>query len=234
MSSLDNIIASASATCVAELATLPFCTLKTNYQNTTNSSISEISRRIWNQHGARGFYNASTWAISSQVLSTTSKYTIYQEIKEYAPNKFAAGAITGVMASCITHPFDVLKIHAQMHKPFIPELRAVGPLLFYRGYSKTASKSLIGSSCFFPIYDTAYHHTNNPVYSALISAVASTIIMQPVDYMKTRHIFGQSYFSGWNPRPYFKGLSLNMARIVPHFVITMTLIEKIKKHLDLQ
>lgn len=232
MSSVNNMIAAASATCVAELATLPFCTLKTNYQNAVNSSISQITRSIWKQYGVRGFYNASLWAISSQVLSSTSKYVIYQEIKDYLPNKFMAGAVTGVMASCVTHPFDVLKIHAQMHKPFVPELRVVGPTLFYRGYSKTAVKSLIGSSCFFPIYDTVYQHTDNPVHSAFVSAVASTTIMQPMDYMKTRHIYGQSYFSGWNPRPYFKGLTLNMARVVPHFVITMTLIEKIKEHLQ--
>lgn len=228
---IKHIVSSASATCVAEVATLPICTLKTNYQNTNHVSIQNTVRNIWHKHGIWGFYNASGLAIASQMLSTTTKYTWYQTLKDHIDNKFVAGAMSGALASLITHPVDVIKIHYQMHTPFGPEFKRYGPFLLYRGYSKTLSKSMLGSLCFFPLYDTFNDHFNNPFIASMSSAVISTTIMQPIDYMKTRHVYGQSYFMGWHPRPYFKGLSLNLARIVPHFTLTMTMIEYFKRKL---
>jgi hypothetical protein len=226
-----HIVASATATCIAEFATLPLCTLKANYQNTNSTSISETSSRIWNRHGIKGFYKASGWAITSQTLSTATKYTLYQSLKDYTSNNFVAGAMSGALSSLITHPVDVVKIHYQMHTPFRPELNKYGPMLFYRGYSKTLSKSIIGSLCFFPLYDMFNTYFNNPLIASMGSAVVSTTIMHPLDYMKTRHIYGKPYFTGWNPRTYFKGISLNLARVVPHFMITMSLIEYFKQKL---
>lgn len=131
----------------------------------------------------------------------------------------------------MTNPIDVIKIHYQMHTPFVPEFKKYGFGLFYRGYSKTFAKSSIGSVCFLPLYDMFNSHIGNSSTSAMLSAVISTSIMQPIDYMKTRHIYGQSFFSGWSPKPYFKGLTLNLARVVPHFVVTMTLIDWIRPRL---
>lgn len=118
-----------------------------------------------------------------------------------------------------------------MHTPFRPEFNKYGFRLFYRGYSKTFTKSSIGSVCFFPLFDLFNTYIENASLSAMCSAVISTSIMQPIDYMKTRHIYGQPFRSGWSLRPYFKGLTLNLARVVPHFVITMTLIDWLKSRL---
>lgn len=95
-------------------------------------------------------------AISSQMLSTTTKYTWYQTIKEVISKSpigsygqqstnFVAGAISGVLESLMTHPIDVLKIHYQMRTPFRPKFNKYGFKIFYRGYSKTFTKSSIGS-----------------------------------------------------------------------------------------
>ena len=63
-----------------------------------------------------------------------------------------------------------------------------------------------------------------------LAALTSTIIIQPLDYLKTRHIYGQSLYEGGfkNLSSYYKGLSLNLMRIVPHFMITMLMIEYLK------
>jgi len=53
--------------------------------------------------------------------------------------------------------------------------------------------------------------------------------MHPVDYLKTRHMAGLKLYDGWDPRVYYRGLSINLLRIVPHFVVTMVVIEKLKE-----
>ena len=152
-SARKNIITSVPATCIAEFATLPICTLKTTYQNNDNATIRGSFRSIYNNYGIKGFYNASVWAISSQVISTATKYTLYRKLEHSVPNKFIAGGIAGLIGSMMTHPFDVLKIHFQMHSSFISALKQEGPKLFYRGYSKSLTKAVVGSMLFLPLFD---------------------------------------------------------------------------------
>jgi hypothetical protein len=136
---------------------------------------------------------------------------------------------SGIASSVITHPFDAIKIHLQMGTSFVPEIRRHGYLIMYRGYSKTFSKVCVGSSLFFPIYDHSKMYFGNNFLASITSSVISTFIMHPIDYLKTRHIYGLPLYQGWNPLIYYKGLLLNMARIVPNFVIIMTSIEYFKK-----
>lgn len=220
-----NATSAAFATIVAEIATLPICTIKTNYQN-TNLKISQCVQQIYSHHGIAGFYKASLVAIVSQTLSTTLKYTGYEVIKsKYSDvSKPFIGLISGITSSIITHPIDVIKIHYQMQTPILPVIKENGLSLFYRGYSKTFAKVSISSMCFFPLYDKTREFTGNNFSAAFISAIISTTIMQPVDYMKVRHIYGLTFTNN-----YFKGLSLNLARVVPHFVITMITVEQMKE-----
>lgn len=249
-----HIISSSIAACIAEVVTLPICTIKTNHQNTENKKITTVVHEIWKTRGIRGFYNASLWAMFSQTLSTTTKYTLYNQLKpmiekdnvdpiSQITRRAIAGATSGALSSLLTHPFDVLKIHSQMNKPFSVAFKETGFKIFYRGYSKTFSKSVIGSIFFYPIYDTSKEIINNNVkiendilkniLASLLSATISTTLMQPLDYMKTRHIYGNTYkHSLYRIDGYFKGLSLNLFRIIPHFTITMTSIEFIKKNIS--
>lgn len=221
----ETIAPSIMATLVAEVVTLPICTVKTNFQNGTHHNIMTTFRKIYQTHGIIGFYRSSSTAVLSQVLSTTIKYNGYQYMKTKTNYKMLAGLSAGITASLITHPVDVVKVHLQMNQPFISILKEHGLFLLYRGYSKSLTKVSISSSCFFPIYDTIKDYHQQPAVAAFSSAVISTTLMQPIDYMKIRHIYGLSYFDGLNPLTYFRGLSLNLMRVVPHFMITMSLIE---------
>lgn len=223
----SHIISVSVATTAAEVITLPICTVKTNYQNTSTNIIGCV-REIYSTRGIAGFYKASPFAVSSQVLSTTLKYVGYENMKLFFAFKPFAGLIAGTTTSLITHPIDVLKIHYQMNTPFIPVLREHGIVILYRGYSKSFMKVSISSMCFFPIYDTVKNMTNNPSISSFISAVLSTTIMQPVDYMKVRHVYGMPFTVANS----FRGLSLNLARVVPHFMIMMTTLEYIKNAIN--
>lgn len=243
---VSNLIISAVGSAAAEIATLPICTVKTNYQNQRLSdciSITNITKRIYANGGLGAFYRASFAAVSSQALSTSSKYALYRILEEnqvLSNNKFVNGALSGIISSLFTHPLDTVKIHNQMLQSdnsfdkkhtYLSELKKNGVGLLYRGYSKTVGKVSLGSMLFFPLYDTYYKLSNNNcILASFGSALTSTIIIQPLDYLKTRHIYGQSLYEGGfkNLSSYYKGLSLNLMRIIPHFMITMVMIEYLK------
>ena len=234
MSDLQRLGAISTGTLVAEMITLPICTLKTNYQTANNQlNIASIARNIWKSYGLRGFYNSSFAACGSQILSTGSKYVLYRKYNNTSigQNPFVAGLLSGITASIFTHPIDVIKLHLQKQKNFRNEFLSVGPKIFYRGYSKTLSKYAIGSMCFFPIRDKFLLWYNNNVVASFATAIVSTIIIQPFDYMKTRQACGEKIFNGYSS--YFlqsyKGLSLNLFRVVPHFTIMMTVTGYIEK-----
>lgn len=224
-----NIFYSSTATTIAEFSTLPICTIKTNFQNiqdmSLKPSIVSVTKDIYKRGGIRPFYAASYPAIGGQIFSTTSKYTLYRYFStnpEYPiKNRFLNGLTAGILSSIITHPLDVIKVHLQMSKKFNGFL--------YQGYSKTFTKIAISSSIFFPLYDTIKDQIHNPFFSAGCSSIVACIFMHPVDYLKTRHMAGLNLYSGWNPLIYYRGLSINLMRIVPHFMITMGVIEWMKE-----
>lgn len=238
MSNSNNIINSMTGAFVAEILTLPICTIKTQFQNTDNKTIRRTISNIYSTGGVRAFYRASIPAISSQVFSSASKYAIYSylEDKKYKyTNRLTNGIISGILTSIITHPIDFFKVHLQMNTPIIPEFKKYGIGVMYRGYSKSFLKVCVGSSLFFPLHFTIKESVEkqNIKYSAFISssitAIISTIIMHPFDYLKTRHIYNVSLYSSYNPLKYYRGLTLNLLRIVPHYVIMMSTIDFIEK-----
>ena len=234
-----NLMISALSASIAEIITLPICTIKTNYQNTNSSSIVSTTKNIYNSKSIRGFYNSSVPAVCGQAFSTSSKYTLYRYFEsiegEYSKKyyvKILNGLAAGITSSLITHPIDTMKVSLQMGNSFssyMSEFRQLGAKLIYRGYSKTFIKVLSSAAFFLPIYDIIRSKQYNPFVSAFLSAVISTTIMHPVDYLKTRHIANLPLFHGYNPITYYKGYSLNLARIVPHFILMMYFIDRFER-----
>lgn len=225
-----DLIASMTATTVAEVATTPICTLKTVFQNSSNSKVTirQTLRSIYGRGGLTAFYKASPAAVTSQALSTGMKYSLYRYLqRNFNYNSFLCGFISGIAATVFTHPVDAVRVYLQMGGNVGTEFKTRPLSFMYRGYSRSFLKSGIGSSCFYPIYDYCRSHIDNPLVASGISAVVSTTIMQPFDYSKNRAIYGLTEVNKWNPMTYFRGYSLNLLRIVPHFIITMTVIEKV-------
>ena len=124
---INKLFASASGTVIAEIITLPICTIKTVFQNNTNYTIYNSINSIYRVNNIKGFFQASTPAILSQVLSTSTKYTIYEYMKKHRKiensdimNNIINGMISGLFGSIIAHPFDVWKIQKQKRK--LPEV----------------------------------------------------------------------------------------------------------------
>ena len=99
---MNNFIASSIGTAFAEIITLPICTVKTNYQvNLHYKSIFDVIKDIYKKNGFIGFYNASLSAVSSQIISTSVKFTFYDYIKKYRGTKnndFKNNIVNGFLA----------------------------------------------------------------------------------------------------------------------------------------
>ncbi len=236
-----NLLCSATATAVAEVVTLPICTLKTFVQNQplgTSPSILNCTKTIYRQHGFRGFIHGSSVATAGQIISTSSKYVLYRSLGTWEVNPWKEyrvfnGLVSGVLTTVITHPLDFVKVHWQMKTPIAPVLRKEGASVIYRGYSKTLSKVGLGSMLFFPIYDWLNKDFGwGQSAAAFGSAVMSTCIMQPVDYLKVRHLYHANTHLSWyvkKPWELYRGISLNLMRIVPHFCLVMVITETMRE-----
>jgi hypothetical protein len=226
-----DLSASCIGAAVAEIITLPICTVKTNYQNSGKKTIWGTVGAIWGKHGIVGFYNAMPSAVGAQVVSSGSKFVIYRGLTRRLGDdptwhgRLLCGTASGILSTLLTHPLDVMKIHVQMQASFRKELKAVGPRLFYRGYTKSFNKVLVASTLYMPLYDICKEKIGNPVGAALVSGLIATSVTHPIDYMKTRATYGLSYWAGWNPIRYYRGFTLNICRILPHFVIMMNTID---------
>jgi hypothetical protein len=234
---MENIAASSIATLCAELSTIPICTVKTIYQtNLNDKSLLQSASKLYKQRGIRGFYNASSYAFSSQIISTTSKYTFYNKIKEFRKtpgkdliNNNVNGAIAGIFGSFFSHPFDVLKIHKQNGVDFKKEFKKQGPTIYYNGFKQGLSKNVCLSTVLFPIHDFYRMHYDSNIQCAVLTTLSVTSVIHPIDLLKTRSIAKQPLFLGFNPISYYRGVHLNLMRAIPHFTITIYTIDFIKK-----
>lgn len=225
---MTNMQNAALGSLFAECITLPICTIKTNYQNTSSNSITDTTKKIYNSLGYKGFYRASLPALLSQTCGSSMKYSLYRyfENKQLPyTNKIINSVLSGLMVSILIHPLDVIKVRYQMGDTLhIKNL--------YKGYSKNMAKIIVGSSLYMPIYDWSNYYFDNSFKASLFSAVVSTTLLHPIDYLKTRQMYGLTLYNKankYNPRIYYKGLLINLIRIIPHFVITMTVIENLSK-----
>jgi hypothetical protein len=236
--SIENLIPPIIGTTVAELATLPICTIKTQYQcnlNNRNFSFSNIISNIYTTQGIKGFYSASVYAVSTQIVSTTSKYFVYQQIKAHRKtqdydikNNILNGMVSGIIGSTISHPLDVRKIFKQNNENFSQAYLKSGFWLNYRGYTKTLAKNIGVSALLFPTYDAFNSHFSNPLIASVLTTLTVTCIIHPIDFIKTRQMAGVKIQLGLNPLNYYRGIHLNLMRVVPHFSIMMWITEKTK------
>lgn len=240
----------------AELITLPICAVKTNYMAMVkNSAINEqkkyiptlnmrqVTMDIYNKRGLYGFFNASAPAITSQMISSASKFTLYEGFKHHfgnGDNNFAQnalfGIVSGVSGGLFTAPFDRARAlrqynNGQATKTYgsIGKLFLQKPLEAWRGYGFTFGKNVALYSLLYPGYDLIKKKTGgNAMAASLFTPMIISGILQPIEFARTRHMLNQEWRLGWNPRPYYTGYTLTAGRAIPHFMITMCTMEYLK------
>ena len=236
-----NIINSALGTFVAEIVTLPICTLKTVYQNNSTHTITQSYKYIYNIHNSyRGFFQASAPAIISQIVSTSSKYSAYEYIKSLRNkdkdtngkelillNNSINGIIGGLMGSVVTHPFDLWKNFVQRNESYITHLKSNSKSIstfvttgLYQGYSGSIGKNIVLYASLFPLLD--YYQTLTPHFwlASLGTTLSVSFLIQPFDYYKVVKMANGKGNIVKNP---LRGFTLLLARSIPHLFITMSL-----------
>uniref|UniRef100_A0A6C0BDB6 Mitochondrial carrier protein n=1 Tax=viral metagenome TaxID=1070528 RepID=A0A6C0BDB6_9ZZZZ len=226
-----NFINSAIATGVAELIMSPVCLVKTNFQN-GKVSISQTIKQIYQKYGIGGFYTAGPIAISTQIFSTSSKFFMYKLICDnVGGNNYINNTFGCLCVSILTHPLDWIKVNQQMHVSKILFTILENPTTLYRGYSKTFCKTLISAPLFFPLQEELKERTGSGVLGSILSSTIATIAMQPLDYLKNRQMYGNDLYGTPGFKIYFRGFTLNLFRVVPHFVMVMSITEFLNKKL---
>jgi hypothetical protein len=227
-----KVLCSSGGTLLAELATLPICTIKTIYQNNPNHSIRDSIKYIYGTSGYSGFIQASKPAIISQIISTSSKYTFYEILKKYRKTENSDfignsvnGMCSGILGSFITHPFDIWKNYKQRNQCFQYALKYASSKIkvLYRGYLGALGKNITLYSMLFPLNDYYKSIFDNVIISASLTTLTITLFIQPFDYYKVVKMANNK------PKYPFRGLSLMLARSLPHFVITMWFTEKFQE-----
>ncbi len=236
-----NIINSAFGTFVAEIITLPICTLKTVYQNNSTHTIVQSYKYIYNiHHSYRGFFQASSPAIISQIVSTSSKYSAYEYIKSLRNknlnqdskelilfNNSINGILGGLMGSVVTHPFDLWKNFAQRNESYITHLKKNSNNMrtfiqngLYQGYTGSIAKNIVLYASLFPLLD--YYQSLTPHFwlASLGTTLSVSFLIQPFDYYKVVKMANNQGNIIKNP---LRGFTLLLARSIPHLFITMSL-----------
>jgi hypothetical protein len=230
---LDNsLISSIIGTLTAEIITLPICTIKTIYQNNPNITINETIKMIINKSGYKGFIQASPPAIIGQVISTSTKYSFYNYIKNIRQTNSTDlmdnsinGMLGGILGSLFSHPIDLWKNYSQRNEAF--PWKCLNPKFYYQGYSASIYKNLVLYSCLFPIYDYYKVKFDSIYISSILTTLTISTIIQPFDYYKTVKMAGTNN-SALKLSSFSRGFGLMLARSIPHFCITMCITEKIK------
>ncbi len=223
---MEILFSSVIGTLCAEIITLPICTVKTVYQNNNTLTISQTIKKIYTDSGSKGFIQAYKPAIFSQVISTASKYYFYEIIKTHRKtdksdifNNSINGLAGGIIGSIFSHPVDVWKNYLQRNERF----PFSNPKIYYQGYNASIYKNAVLYSCLFPVYDYYSSKINNTYLASIFTSLTISIIIQPVDYYKTIKMAGNK------PTNWYRGYTIMLSRSIPHFAITMSITEYIKK-----
>lgn len=237
LSPFRTLTSLAIASAAAELLTFPLCSAKTIIQTASPPSpaVSAVIKSIYQTLGIRGFFQGVTPAITSQLLSTTSKFGMYrflqhltQTSEQNLRQNVFLGSAAGVAGTVLTHPFDVWKYHCQRSESFAVVLREQGYRVFYRGYQATVVKNLVQYAFLFPLQDFWKNKTHSTFISAVITSISVCLILHPLDYIKVHwSALHSSQRQPLSLRTVYRGMSLNLARVIPHFCITMILFEKL-------
>lgn len=229
---------------VAEIITLPIATIKTNLQTShkTSDTTYKIANDIYYHKGIKGFYNAVLPAMTSKMVSSGVKYALYSELKYYrnTQNKNLSdnminGCIVGFVSPIFIHPIEVISARMQNFQKF--EIKLLQPHILYGGLSKALLRNTILYTILFPFYDyNMYFTNNNIVLSCIMTCMCSTLILQPLDYLRTLGMAGSGLHNGRfldmkqdfikngfinGTKILYRGYPLNFMSAFTHFTTTM-------------
>jgi len=139
-------------------------------------SYGSIITATMQSHGWRGFFGGSWAAVCRNVPHSVIVYTLYPHCaracafaeKETFASRFAAGYVTMVLSTLVTHPLDTLRVRIAVagarHDTLVSSARAIykadGASGFYSGFSATIVGAGPRGAVGFAIFETAKPKTH--------------------------------------------------------------------------
>ncbi|UZJ56514.1 hypothetical protein CBS101457_005834 [Exobasidium rhododendri] len=189
-----TVVSAGTASLVSTVASFPFDSLKSRLQVKHYPSIWACTKAVYREEGLSGFFRGVTIPLITITLVRTSSFSIYFNTKDWlhrngyfadntkllhtALSGAAGGATSGIMISCGSAPFELVKVQrqleyftamqkglvAQMGGKFKPEsgFKAAldiwkyhgGPKGFYIGFPLHICRDTLGTAFYFGFYDT--------------------------------------------------------------------------------
>ncbi|XP_053200702.1 mitochondrial glycine transporter B-like isoform X2 [Panonychus citri] len=141
-----------SARLLAASILIPVTVIKTQFESGqfSNKSIPSAFRLVYSQHGLRGLYSGAFPTILRDVPYSGIYYMFYSQLRNYAANcclnsrnhhdnpqpnletfiNFTCSLVSGIFASIITHPADVIKTRMQLDPKGFPGLSSSVAIIF--------------------------------------------------------------------------------------------------------
>lgn len=223
----NKIITGCVGASTAEILTLPVCTIKTVYQSGNKSYLDSV-KFIYNIWGIKGFYRASVPAISTQIFASSYKLVLFNILNTNQKSNLytmMAGIFTSLTCIIFTHPLDYFRVSLQTNRDiFYREM--------YKGFSANIGKAILGGATFLPLRSIMKREfSNQPSWTVgIMTAAISTVIVHPFEYFKTFMLANDKNTKICFKNPY-RGITVNLCRIIPHFVIMTELSDYLMKAL---
>ncbi|PWN91883.1 mitochondrial carrier [Acaromyces ingoldii] len=189
-----TIVAAGTASLVSTAASFPFDSLKSRLQVKYYPSIWACGKAVLKEEGMKGFFRGVTIPLITISFVRTSSFSIYVNTKEAlhrrgyladssklwhtALSGAAGGATSGVIISCGSAPFELVKVQRQLEyltavqKGLVTQVGSKyqarsgfqaaaeiwryhgGPKGFYLGFPLHMCRDTLGTALYFGFYDT--------------------------------------------------------------------------------
>lgn len=160
----------------------------------------------------------------------------------------AIPSVGSIISTIITHPFDWMKIECQkqmkqgngngnvytctIYRNMFNQIQS-NPRIVYRGWTKSVLKAGVGGILWFGLYFTLTEEFKySPMVASAITGITAPILGGCLNTLKVQRTAGINNDTGKRIplRELYRGNSLNFARVMPHFIITMTLTDIFKTY----
>ena len=236
MDGFFGFMANAAALCITQ----PIDTIKTRFQVRPDSTVSEVARGIYANHGARGFYAGLTPNLATYPIFWAAFFGSNQVMKDVTVSenrhvdKFCKYYTSGMIGSAIANPLFVLKIRSQNTcapiREVVRQVEQTGYRTYYRGLGATYINNLkLGIQ--FPLYDLFKDRTQSVALSSFGAKTVSSAVLYPFELIRTQQRgattdltirqTAANIYQHSGIRGFYRGLVLYNLVTTPNFVIMM-------------
>lgn len=209
------------------IASHPFDTIKTNYQQTGKLVYTNL-------------YKGVVPPLFGVGLEKAVVFGVYETTKQYTQSDIISGGLAGFTASVVVTPFERVKILLQT-KQQITSLRNIN---IFQGLSATFSRETPGFAIYFYTYNRMKQDDDTLIHNFVkggLAGIFSWIFIYPQDRIKTFMQASKEKQIGFGEAmkninktglvSFYKGFHLALLRAVPLHATVFTSFEACKKYL---